>query len=125
MKKFAAMLACGVMLSAGAAFADPIANAADNTFVVTYANGAQARYHFNEDNTFGAHTPNGVVHGAWELSGGQLCLTPNGGERGCIPYAGDKNVGETWTQTGTDGSTITVTLEAGRGEHARGHDHSH
>jgi len=121
MKKFAGMLAFGLALGAGAAFADTIANAADNTFVVTYANGAQARYHFNADNTFGAHTPNGEVHGTYELSGGQLCLTPNGGERSCIAYAGDKNVGETWTQTGADGSQMTVTLEAGRGEHAHGH----
>jgi len=114
MKKFAAMLAFGAVLSAGAAFADPIANADDNTFVVTYANGAEARYHFNADNTFAAHTPSGAVNGTYELSGGQLCLTPAGGERGCIPYAGDKNVGDTWTQTGSDGSTINVRLEAGR-----------
>lgn len=114
MKKFAAVLALGVF-AAGAAFADPIPNAASNTFVVTYANGAQARYHFNADNTFGAHTPNGHVSGTYELAGDQLCLTPAGGERGCLPYAGDKNVGDTWTQTGSDGSEITVTLEAGRG----------
>ena len=117
MKKFAVALAFG-LLSAGAAFADTIANAAENTFVVTYANGAVARYHFNADNTFGAHTPNGHVHGTYELAGGQLCLTPAGGERGCLPYAGDKNVGDTWTQTGSDGTQISVALEAGRGEHA-------
>ena len=114
MKKLAATLAFGVALTAGAAFADTVANAEGNTFVVTYANGAQARYHFNADNTFAAQTPNGQVSGAYELSGGQLCLTPAGGERGCVPYAGDKNVGDTWTQTGTDGTQITVTLEAGR-----------
>ncbi|HYD87084.1 MAG TPA: hypothetical protein VEA80_06400 [Vitreimonas sp.] len=114
MNKFAAMLAFGAVLSAAPAFADPIANAAGNTFVVTYANGAQARYHFNADNTFAAHTPNGHVAGTYELSGGQLCLTPAGGERACLAYAGDKNVGDTWTQTGSDGSQITVTLEAGR-----------
>jgi len=114
MKKLAATLAFGVALMAGAAFADTVANAEGNTFVVTYPNGAQARYHFNADNTFAAQTPNGQVAGTYELSGGQLCLTPAGGERGCVAYAGDKNVGDTWTQTGTDGSQITVTLEAGR-----------
>lgn len=114
MKKFAAALAFGAVLSAGAAFADTIANAAGNTFVVTYANGAEARYHFNADNTFGAHTPNGHVSGTYELAGGQLCMIPAGGERGCLAYAGDKNVGDAWTQTGSDGSTINVRLEAGR-----------
>lgn len=114
MKKFAAILAFGVALASGAAFADTMANAAGNTFVVTYANGAQARYHFNADNTFEAHAPNGHVTGTYELTGGQLCLTPAGGERGCLAYAGDKNVGDTWTQTGSDGTQISVTLEAGR-----------
>ncbi|MBC7770760.1 MAG: hypothetical protein H7124_18405 [Phycisphaerales bacterium] len=114
MKKFATALAFGVMLSAGAAFADPIANAEGNTFVVTYANGVQARYHFNADNTFAAQTPNGHISGTYELAGGQLCLTPAGGERGCLAYAGERNVGDTWTQAGADGTQISVTLEAGR-----------
>lgn len=114
MKKFAAVLAFGMALS-GAAFADTLANAAGNTFVITYANGAQARYHFNADNTFAAQAPDGShVQGAYELANGQLCLTPAGGERGCTAYVGDKNVGDSWTQTATDGSTINVRLEAGR-----------
>lgn len=123
MKKFAAMLAFGLALSTGAAFADTMANAFGNTVVVTYPNGAQARYHFNADNTFGIHAPDGShVQGTYELAGGQLCLTPAGGERACAAYVGDKNVGDTWTQTATDGSTINVTLEAGRGG---GHSHGH
>ena len=119
MKKFAAIVAFGLALSTGAAFADTMANAFGNTVVVTYPNGAQARYHFNADNTFGIHAPDGShVHGTYELAGGQLCLTPAGGDRACAAYVGDKNVGDTWTQTATDGSTINVTLEAGRGGHA-------
>lgn len=114
MKKLAMALAVSAAMFAGAAFADTIANAEGNTFVVTDGSGAQARYHFNADNTFVAHTPEGEVSGVYELADGQLCLTPTGGERGCVPYAGDKNVGDTWTQPGTDGSEITVTLEAGR-----------
>ena len=46
--------------------------------------------------------------------GGLKLLTPAGGERGCTAYVGDKNVGDTWTQNGTDGGQITVTLQAGR-----------
>ncbi|HVK80735.1 MAG TPA: hypothetical protein VM915_08980 [Verrucomicrobiae bacterium] len=114
MKKFAAMVAFGLALSTGAAFADTMANAHENTIVVTYPSGAQARYHFNADNTFAAHLPNGHVEGTYTLANGELCITPAGGQRACTPYVGDKNVGESWTQTATDGSTINVTLEAGR-----------
>lgn len=119
MKKFAAVLALGFALSTGAAFADTMANAHNNTVIVTYANGAQARYHFNADNTFGIQAPDGShVTGTYEVAGDQLCLTPAGGARACTPYTGDKNVGDTWTQTAADGSTISVTIEAGRAAHA-------
>lgn len=123
MKKLAAIVALGLGLSTGAAFADTMANAFGNTVVVTYPSGAQARYHFNADNTFGIYAPDGShVMGTYELANGQLCLTPAGGERACAAYVGDKNVGDTWTQTATDGSTINVTLEAGR---AGAHNHGH
>jgi len=115
MKKLAALLAFGAVLSAGAAFAQTMQNAYNNTIVITYANGAQARYHFNADGTFMLHTPDGQhVTGAYVIEGDQICLTPNGGQRACTEYVGDKNVGDTWTQTATDGSQITVTLQAGR-----------
>ena len=115
MKKLAALVALGAVLSAGAASAQMMQSAYNNTVVVTYANGAQARYHFNADNTFSVLTPQGqTVTGMYAVDGGEICLTPAGGERACTQYAGDKNVGDTWTQTGTDGSQISVTLEAGR-----------
>jgi hypothetical protein len=115
MKKLAAALALGVTLAAGAAFADTMENSYGNTIVVTYANDAQARYQFNADGTFSATTPDGqTVVGTFTVDGDQLCLTPQGGEQGCTAVTPGKNVGDTWTQTGTDGSTITVTLQAGR-----------
>jgi hypothetical protein len=117
MKKFVAVLALG-LFAAGTAFADTMQNAYGNTVVITYPGGAQARYHFNADSTFAAHTPNGHLSGAYEVAGDQLCLTPTGGQRACTPYVGGKNVGDTWTQTATDGSTITVTIEAGRAAHS-------
>ncbi len=115
MKKWVAVIALGGTLAAGAAYADTMANAAGNTIVVTYANGAVARYHFNDDSTFSVTLPDGATtSGAYEVAGDQICLTPTGGERACTGYVGDKNVGDTWTQTGTDGSAISVTLQAGR-----------
>ena len=115
MKQLAA-LAAAAALFAAPAFADTIENGYANTFVVTDAQGATFHYYFNADGTFTAGTPEGqqVAAGAYELADGQLCITPTGGERGCTAYIGDKNVGDTWTQAGTDGGQITILLRAGR-----------
>lgn len=116
MKKLAALVAIGFFASAGSAVAQSMMQSAyENTIVVTYANGAQARYHFNADNSFSVQTPDGqTVSGTYAIEGDQICLTPAGGERACTHYAGEKNVGDTWTQTATDGSQITVSVAAGR-----------
>lgn len=116
MKKFAAVLAFGVTLAGGAAFADTIQNGYGNTFVVTRGDGAQVRYHFNEDGTFTGAAPGGsTMAGTYTATDGQLCLIPpSGAAPQCTAIVADKNVGDTWTQTGVDGTEITVTLEAGR-----------
>jgi hypothetical protein len=115
MKKIAAILALGAAFAAGPAYAGPMDYAYQNTVVVTYANGAAARYHFNADGTFHAMLPDGQhASGAYELAGDQICLTPTGGQRACTAAAPDKAVGDSWTQTGTDGSSITVSVVAGR-----------
>ncbi len=115
MKRFAAVLALGVALTAGAAFADTIQNMYGNTIIVTYPNGGEALYHFNEDGTFTGVAPGGSqVAGRWTADGDQICLTPPNGQQACTQVAQDKNVGDTWQQTGIDGSAVTVTLRAGR-----------
>jgi hypothetical protein len=115
MRKFAAMLGLGFAMAASAAFADTIQNSYGNTIVVTFANGGEARYHFEADGTFTMAAPDGsAVDGAYAINADQICFTPTGGEQSCAPYVGDKNVGDAWTQTGSDGSTITVSLQAGR-----------
>jgi hypothetical protein len=116
MRKFLALLALTAALGTGAASADTIVNAQGNTIVVTYANGAVARYHFSADNTFSATLPDGaVISGIWNIANGEVCFLPNeGGARSCTPYVADKAVGDTWQQVGADGSPITVTLQAGR-----------
>ena len=115
MRKLVAVLAFGAALSAGAAFADTIQNGYGNTFVVTNAAGQESRYQFNEDGTFTGTAPGGsAMAGTYSVTDGQLCMNPrNGGAPMCTSVAADKNVGDTWTQTGTDGSQITVSLVAG------------
>ncbi len=115
MKKFAAALLAIAAFGASAAFADTIANSYGNTIVVTYPNGAVARYFFNADHTFTATTPDGAtVAGTFELAAGEICLTPAGGQRQCTPVEEGKNVGDSWAQSGADGSSISVAITAGR-----------
>lgn len=117
MKKVAALVLVGALLSAGAAFAqqNTMQNTFGNTVVVTYASGAETRYFFNEDGTFTGVAPGGSqMAGRWTVDGEQLCLIPPSGQQACTTVATDKNIGDTWQQTGSDGSTITVTLAAGR-----------
>jgi hypothetical protein len=116
MKKFAAALALGLALAAGNASADAIMQSAyDNTIVVTAPSGVVLRYHFNADGTYDFVTPDAhTVPGTYTVADGQICLTPTGGQQACTQYVGDKNVGDTWTQTGADGSQISIALVAGR-----------
>ena len=117
MRKLATFVALGAVLSAGVALAQssPMQNTFGNTVVVTYASGAEARYFFNDDGTFAGVAPGGSqMAGRWRTEGDQLCLIAPSGQESCTTAAGDKNVGDTWQQTGSDGSQITVTLQAGR-----------
>ena len=100
MKRMIAAAVFGFGLMATPAFADAMMpSSAGNTFVVTTANGTVLRYHFNADGTFDFVTPDDhTVAGTYTMADGQLCLTPQGGQASCGAYAGDKNVGDTWTQ---------------------------
>ena len=120
MKKFVAALALGVAMIATPAMADTIENTYGNTIVVTYPNGSHALYHFNADGTFTGVAPGGsTMAGRYTAEGDQLCLIPPSGQAPqCTAIALDKNVGDTWTQTATDGSQINVELRAGREAHS-------
>ena len=112
-----APVALGAVLFAGAAFAQssPMQNTFGNTVVVTYASGSESRFFFNEDGTFTGVAPGGSqMAGRWRADADQLCLISPNGQESCTPSAGEKNVGDTWEQTGSDGSQITVSLQAGR-----------
>lgn len=115
MKKTIAALVLGVSMFASPALADTMENSYGNTIVVTYASGAQATYHFNADGTFSGTAPGGSqMAGTFTVEDDQLCLSaPNGQPPQCVSVAAGKNVGDTWTQTASDGSQISVELRAG------------
>ena len=118
MLKIAAAFGLGAALMTGAAFADPdtMQTAYGNTVVVTEPSGAVLRYHFNADHTFDVALPDGRnVPGAYQIANGQICLTYAGRDAAeCTEHVTGKNVGDTWTQRGSDGSQINVSLQAGR-----------
>jgi hypothetical protein len=115
MKKMWAACVFAAVLSTGAAFADTMNAAFDNTIVITYPSGGTSRYHFNRDGTFTATVPSGAqMRGRWEVAGAELCFIAPSGDRSCSPFVADKNVGDTWEQRATDGTSVRVTLEAGR-----------
>jgi len=118
MLKFAAALAMSAAFMTSAAFAqtDTMQTAYGNTVVVTEPSGSVLRYHFNADHTFDVVTPHDVtVTGTYVINGGQICLTYQGRDAAeCAEHVTGKNVGDTWTQRGSDGSQISVSLQAGR-----------
>lgn len=114
MKRFAAALVFGLAL-AGAAHADPLESAYGNTVVVTLESGAALRYHYNADKSFTLTTPDGAQHaGTWAVEEGQLCMTSEAMGRSCTPLGPERSVGDTWTATAGDGSTVTISLQRGR-----------
>lgn len=114
MKKLIAVLAFGVAMTSGAAFADTIENGYGNTFIVTLGE-ASVRYQFNADGTFSATGSDGSTqNGRYEATNGQLCFLGEADQRLCAPLVAGKTVGDTWQQLDANGNQITVTLLAGR-----------
>jgi opacity protein-like surface antigen len=116
MKKFAVALAMAAAFVAAPAFADTMQNSYANTIVVSpAAGGAETLFHFNADGTFTGVAPGGSqMAGTFTIQGDQLCMNYPNGNQGCTTIQADKNVGDTWQQTGIDGSAINVELRAGR-----------
>jgi hypothetical protein len=116
MRKFAVALALGAALIAAPAFADTMQNSYGNTIVVTpAAGGDETLFHFNADGTFTGVAPGGSqMAGTFTIQGDQLCMNYPSGNQGCTAIQSDKSVGDTWQQTGIDGTAINVELRAGR-----------
>jgi len=117
MKKILSVLAAASVLTfGGAAYAD---NLMDDTFgnTVTIADAegnVLVSYFFNEDGTFSMAGADGSsVEGTWTLDGDNMCFTA--GEQESCQEIDDRAVGESWTETQEDGSSITISIVEGRG----------
>ena len=110
-----AVAAMILALAAAPAFADATADAfAANTVVATGANGAVLKFKFNPGGAYTMTAGDQTISGAWAVEGSQFCITPQGGDKSCSPYAANRKVGDTWQVTGADGVAYSVALVAGR-----------
>lgn len=118
MKKIlgAALMSAALVFAGNAwALTDTIEAAVGNTVNVSDGEGnLLASYRLASDGTFTVTAADGTTTpGTWEETGGQICLTPTGGEASCSDIDEGHGVGDTWTATGADGSTISLTIVAG------------
>ena len=112
-----------LVLSVGAANADPFAAAYGNTVTNTSPDGKKSVTYVNADKTWEQHLPNGTVYKgtyAWK-DDTHACFTltdpaPKDASQAtnCDEIKGDHKVGDTWTETGQDGQTYTMSITAGR-----------
>jgi hypothetical protein len=115
MRKLIAASAFAMALGAGPALADATTDVfAANTVVATGANGVVMKLKFNPGGAYTGTVNDQATAGTWAVENGQFCLTPQGAEKSCSPHSGARKVGDTWTVTGADGVTYTVTITAGR-----------
>lgn len=68
-KMYAWGLTLAATMMASVVLADTIEAAIGNTVVVSYADGAVVRYHFNADHSFNARWSDGEINGSWALQG--------------------------------------------------------
>lgn len=118
---------CVVVLFMGAAAAadDPLAGYYGNT-VISTGGMAEIHSHYRADHTFDlTGSMMGMSRsykGTWAMAAdgsGKICrifvgdMPPRTTNPNCGPLAAGKKVGDTWTVTGSDGSTRTITIKTG------------
>lgn len=122
MKSFA-LAGIAAVLFAGAAYADPFDGIYGNTVTVTAPDGKKTVYYFNQDGTFENHFASGKsIKGTFVWKDPQTaCFTvtdpaPKQAENttNCRPFPVTHHVGDTWTETDSDGVAYTATITQGR-----------
>ena len=124
MKRILAGIALAA-LSASLAFAaaDPMASRYGNTVVAKGADGKElGRTYYNADSTYTRKTADGKESkGTWKMEGDKICLTqtepaPEKPDMAkvCLPFPGEKKIGDSWDVTLPDGTKATASLQKGR-----------
>jgi hypothetical protein len=115
------MAATAAVFLAAPAFAGTMESTYGNTVIVTNGKGEVTTLLFEADGSYTAKGADGAaVQGKWAIKEGKYCATPNAvaGQpeptEACSEFVDGKNVGDSWTQKGIDGTDITVEIKAGR-----------
>ena len=120
--KYAFPAALAALLAvATAAEADHFAGVYGNTVTQVMANGVKIVIYINEDKTWERHIGNTIVKGtyAWK-DDTHVCFTADpapkdpGMGSNCFEVKDDRKAGDTWTDTAPDGSSVAMSITAGR-----------
>jgi hypothetical protein len=69
-------------------------------------------FYYDADGTF---TNSAGLHGTWTYESDQLCVTyETGGAGACMAFEANHAIGESWSQTDTDGDVVTLSILPGR-----------
>lgn len=109
------MIALALCLAPTTALAGTIENSVGNTVIIRTADGAHIELRARADGTYTRRLPDGTsIAGTWSNDAGRFCETPTGGAQACADVVDGKNVGDTWTVSGSDGATVTISIVAGQ-----------
>lgn len=113
---FAASLAATSLLGTSVLAATVLETAIGNT-VATTQDGVEIRYYFNDNGSVSLANSNGESDvGTWSTDSGELCMSWTSADApACMPISDQQvSVGDTVTLTGTDGTSIDITIMAGK-----------
>lgn len=122
MKRIILAAVAAAALFSTSAYADPFAVAYGNTVTQTFPDGTKMTTYVNADMTWQQSVGGKTIKGtyAWK-DATHVCFTVTdpapadpSKATGCNEIKGDHKLGDTWTETGANGATITMTITAGR-----------
>ena len=64
----------------------------------------------------GSYSTSKVEKGQWEVADGQMCHSPEGGKKNCVPHNPDRKLGDEWKVTDLHKVEWTIGIVEGRPE---------
>jgi len=64
----------------------------------------------------GSYSTSKGEKGQWEVADGQMCHSPEGGEKNCVPHNPDRKLGDEWAVTDLNKVEWTIGIVEGRPE---------
>ncbi len=122
MKRILLAMVATVAISSAAQAADPVAVGYGNTVTQTMADGTKIVIYVNPDHTWQQMIGDKTIKGTYVVKDDtHVCFTVTdpapadpAKATNCNEIKGDHKVGDTWTETGPNGATMTMSITAGR-----------